>query len=416
MRICAWLLAFTATTAMLLGSETTNLVEILRRFQAELDAREGRTPEAVQPPVGTQLSQRPSDARGPALPAEYRLRAGDRVKVEVADEPGMSVDEREVAADGTVRLPIVGPVSVSGKTVEEATRGIHEILERDYLVNPRVRVERLGASLREGQASPEPPEPPPPAAVAPKPPPAVDLEFAAAPPTYKAPVLPPTDPKPAVTLLIPEEPVVLPPTDSKPAVAPLIPEEPVVLPPTDSKPAVAPLIPEEPVVLPPTDSKPAVAPLISEEPVMLPPTDSKPVVTPLIPEEPVVLPPTDSKPAVAPSTYLEPTVLLPTGPEPAVGPSNLAEPVSTGVFFIVTNQVAKPGNYPWTDEGVTLRSALDLAGGPTAQADMRRVTVRRLVDGERRELEVNLEQPDVAWRGGALLLKPGDVVEVPAKK
>ena len=376
MRICAWLLAFTATTAMLLGSETTNLVEILRRFQAELDAREGRTPEAVQPPVGTQLSQRPSDARSPALPEEYRLRAGDRVKVEVVDEPGMSVDEREVEADGTVRLPIVGPVSVSGKTVEEATRGIHEILERDYLVNPRVRVERLGASLREGQASPEPPEPPPPAAVAPKPPPAVDLEFAAAPPTYKAPVMPPTDPKPVVT----------------------------------------PLIPEEPVVLPPTDSKPAVAPLISEEPVVLPPTDSKPAVAPLIPEEPVVLPPTDSKPAVAPSTYLEPTVLLPTGPEPAVGPSNLAESVSTGVFFIVTNQVAKPGNYPWTDEGVTLRSALDLAGGPTAQADMRRVTVRRMVDGEQRELEVNLEQPDVAWRGGALLLKPGDVVEVPAKK
>ena len=336
MRICAWLLAFTATTAMLLGSETTNLVEILRRFQAELDAREGRTPEAVQPLVGTQLSQRPSEARSPALPEEYRLQAGDRVKVEVVDEPGMSVDDREVEADGTVRLPIVGPVSVSGKTVEEATRGIHEILERDYLVNPRVRVERLGASLREGRASPEPPEPPPPAAVAPKPPPAVDLEFAAAPPTYKAPVLPLTDPKP--------------------------------------------------------------------------------VVTPLIPEEPVAAPSTDLEPVVTPSTYLEPTVPLPTGPEPAVGPSILAEPVSTGVFFIVTNQVAKPGNYPWTGEGVTLRSALDLAGGPTAQADMRRVTVRRLVDGERRELEVNLEQPDVAWRGGALLLKPGDVVEVPAKK
>ena len=280
MRVCVWLLAFTATTAILLGSETTNLVEILRRFQAELDAREGRTPlvvqprtpvapaqpevgapaptAPVQPPVGPQRPHQPTGATTSVLPAEYRLQAGDRVRVEVVDEPGMSVEEGDVAEDGTIRLPIVGLVSVLGKTVEEATRGIREILERDYLVNPRVQVKRLGSSLwPEGPASIEVPSAAPPASVAPS----------------------------------------------------------------------------------------------------------------------------------IPSSHI-----------------------------LITNQVAQPGKYRWSGEEMTLRRAIELAGGATARADLTRVRVSRLIGGERRELEVDLEAPEEARRGGSLLLKAGDEVEVPVKK
>jgi protein involved in polysaccharide export with SLBB domain len=84
--------------------------------------------------------------------------------------------------------------------------------------------------------------------------------------------------------------------------------------------------------------------------------------------------------------------------------------------LLITNQVARPGKYPWSGEGLTLRRAIELAGGATARGDLTRVKVRRLIGGERRELEVNLAQPDEPRRGGALLLKPGDEVEVPARR
>ena len=272
MRVCVWLLAFAATTAVLLGGETTNLVEILRRFQAELDLREGRTPAAVEPQapataaprVGTvplTPPDRPGSASSSPAPASrggYRLQAGDRVKVEVANEPGMSLEDGEVAVDGTIVLPILGPVPLSGKTVKEAGEAIREILARDYLVNPRVQVKLLD----EG-------------------------------------------------------------------------------------------------------AWPSV-PAAIEVP---------------------------SAPSAARVT--------------AAGPSS---------DLLITNQVARPGKYPWPGEELTLRRAIELAGGPTARGDLTRVKVRRLIGGERRELEVNLAQPDEARRGGSLLLKPGDEVEVPARR
>jgi protein involved in polysaccharide export with SLBB domain len=89
------------------------------------------------------LSQ-PETARAvEGLPADYRLRPGDRLKVEVLGEEAMSTATAVLADNGTLTLPIAGPVSVAGKTLEEATRAVREFLGADYLVDPQVKLTLL---------------------------------------------------------------------------------------------------------------------------------------------------------------------------------------------------------------------------------------------------------------------------------
>lgn len=73
---------------------------------------------------------------------DYRLGTGDAVRVTVFGHEDLS-GEFEVAGSGRVSLPLVGEVQAGGLTVRQLERAIVEVLQPDYLKNPRVAVEVL---------------------------------------------------------------------------------------------------------------------------------------------------------------------------------------------------------------------------------------------------------------------------------
>lgn len=81
-------------------------------------------------------------ATGQTGSIEYRLGAGDRLKVTVFGHEDLS-GEFAVSETGTASLPLVGGLALGGLTVREAERAILGALQPDYLLNPRVGVEVL---------------------------------------------------------------------------------------------------------------------------------------------------------------------------------------------------------------------------------------------------------------------------------
>lgn len=74
------------------------------------------------------------------------LAPGDVVELKVYQEDDLNVPRGVIAADGTITHPLLGAVSIGGKTVEEASGMIHEMLAKDYLVNPKVSLTILDYS------------------------------------------------------------------------------------------------------------------------------------------------------------------------------------------------------------------------------------------------------------------------------
>lgn len=70
---------------------------------------------------------------------EQRIKPGDLLQVTVFQEPDLSVKVR-VEKDGTVRLPLVGNVGVTGGAESAAASAIKVKYDDGYLVNPQVTV------------------------------------------------------------------------------------------------------------------------------------------------------------------------------------------------------------------------------------------------------------------------------------
>jgi protein involved in polysaccharide export with SLBB domain len=106
-----------------------------------------QTPPAVPQPVAPATEpaesaprpEAPAPQISAAVPADYVLRNSDMISVMVFGEPELSTQDR-LAADGTVMLPILGRVSVAGRTANAAAEHIRSVLAADYLVNPQVHV------------------------------------------------------------------------------------------------------------------------------------------------------------------------------------------------------------------------------------------------------------------------------------
>ena len=84
---------------------------------------------------------------GPAAPegdplSRYALGPGDGIRVLVFGESDLSGDFN-ISTNGTVALPLVGPVQAAGKTPGELAGVIAQALSPDYLRDPRVSVEVL---------------------------------------------------------------------------------------------------------------------------------------------------------------------------------------------------------------------------------------------------------------------------------
>lgn len=90
----------------------------------------------------------------------YVLSPNDVVQMKVYQEDDLSTQVR-ISRDGSAPLPLLGSVVIGGKTLEQATAHITELLGKDYLVNPQVsltiaeygkrRFTVLGHVVRPGQ-------------------------------------------------------------------------------------------------------------------------------------------------------------------------------------------------------------------------------------------------------------------------
>lgn len=67
----------------------------------------------------------------------YKLSPNDVVKIKVFQEDDLTTEIR-LAKDGTGTFPLLGVISLGGKSVDEAAASIRELLGKDYLVNPQV--------------------------------------------------------------------------------------------------------------------------------------------------------------------------------------------------------------------------------------------------------------------------------------
>jgi polysaccharide export outer membrane protein len=76
----------------------------------------------------------------PAAPPEYRLAPGDAIKVQVYQNPDLTLEAR-VSESGTISYPLVGSVAVGGMSISSAEKNIAQALEKgDFLKQPQVNI------------------------------------------------------------------------------------------------------------------------------------------------------------------------------------------------------------------------------------------------------------------------------------
>ncbi len=79
-------------------------------------------------------------AVSPAFEAPYTLDAGDRLRVVVFGQPGLT-NCYSVDASGKIAMPLIGLVDARGSTVAELQKDIQARLRQGYMREPNVAVE-----------------------------------------------------------------------------------------------------------------------------------------------------------------------------------------------------------------------------------------------------------------------------------
>ena len=98
-----------------------------------------REPAATASPT---MPTGPVGSAAPSISSEYRLGAGDRLRVIVYGEDELG-GEFQLDGSGVISLPLIGQVIVKDKTVRELEFAIAERLRDGYLSDPRVSAEVL---------------------------------------------------------------------------------------------------------------------------------------------------------------------------------------------------------------------------------------------------------------------------------
>jgi protein involved in polysaccharide export with SLBB domain len=78
-----------------------------------------------------------SQGRSQDLSTNYRISSNDVLDFKVFQEPDLDAEVR-VAGDGTAIFPLIGSVTLAGKTVSEAAAMLRQHYLNGYLVNPQV--------------------------------------------------------------------------------------------------------------------------------------------------------------------------------------------------------------------------------------------------------------------------------------
>jgi len=76
----------------------------------------------------------------PAAAAEYKLGPGDAIKVQVFQNPDLTLEAR-VSEAGTISYPLVGSVAIGGMSISEAEKKIADaLLKKQILKQPQVNI------------------------------------------------------------------------------------------------------------------------------------------------------------------------------------------------------------------------------------------------------------------------------------
>ncbi|HZC16321.1 MAG TPA: polysaccharide biosynthesis/export family protein [Caulobacteraceae bacterium] len=94
---------------------------------------------AVQPPSAGQSAADRSEADQ----TDYRLGAGDKLRIGVFGEDTLSGEFLVPGGGGTIAFPLIGDVQASGLTVNQLQTEIESKLRPDYLKDPHVSIEVL---------------------------------------------------------------------------------------------------------------------------------------------------------------------------------------------------------------------------------------------------------------------------------
>ncbi len=90
-----------------------------------------------------QTNDRPEPATSSNGPKPgYVLAANDLLEIKVFQEDDLQTRVR-ISREGTITFPLIGVVSVGGRTPQDAARAISERLAKGYLINPQVSVNVL---------------------------------------------------------------------------------------------------------------------------------------------------------------------------------------------------------------------------------------------------------------------------------
>ncbi len=89
-----------------------------------------------RPPVGA--TDKKPVAQAPSAPDEYRMSAGDKLRIEVYKDPQLS-QSVQVRPDGKITLPLIGDIVATGQTPIELRDTIGAAL-KEYITNPTVTV------------------------------------------------------------------------------------------------------------------------------------------------------------------------------------------------------------------------------------------------------------------------------------
>lgn len=89
----------------------------------------------------TKVASKTVESRANTAARDYLLQPQDMLKVQVYQEEDINKQgEVSISQEFTVNLPLIGTISLKGKTARQAESMIRDLLDKDFLVNPQVSV------------------------------------------------------------------------------------------------------------------------------------------------------------------------------------------------------------------------------------------------------------------------------------
>lgn len=96
--------------------------------------------------MATPASALGQDEYSSAAPTLYRLRATDKISVNVYREPDLSLEEVAIGLDGEVGLPLLGSVGAAGMTTSELADDVEQRLRAAGVKDPQVAINLTDAA------------------------------------------------------------------------------------------------------------------------------------------------------------------------------------------------------------------------------------------------------------------------------